>query len=69
LSLNSNVLGPLHETSEVSLWLDVTSQSEVAWVLLEETGLASRTRCSGRADNNLLSFNSFLHLLQHNESY
>ena len=36
LSLHSHVLGPLHEPGEVSLWLDVTSQAEVARVLLEE---------------------------------
>jgi len=36
LSLNSDVLGPLDETGEVSLGLDVTSNSEVAGVLLEQ---------------------------------
>ena len=36
LSLNSNVLGPLDETSKISLGLDVSTNSEVTGVLLEE---------------------------------
>jgi len=36
LSLNSNVLGPLDETSEVSDGLDVSSNSKVTWVLFEQ---------------------------------
>lgn len=36
LSLDSDVLGPLHEPGEVSLWLDVTSQSEVPGVLRKQ---------------------------------
>ena len=57
LSLHAHVLGPLHESGEVSLWLDVTSQTEVARVLLEERVLAT-ARARGLASvcyNNLLS--------------
>lgn len=35
LPLNTNVLGPLDEACEVSLRLDVSSDSKVAWVLFE----------------------------------
>ena len=37
LSLDTDVLWPLDETSKVALWLDVSSKTEVAWVLLEKT--------------------------------
>lgn len=40
LSLNPNVFGPSDESGEVSLGLDVASDSEVAGVLLEEGALA-----------------------------
>ena len=59
LPLNADVLGPLHESGEVSLWLDVTSQSEVAWVLLEERSLFL-TRGLVVTDDDLLD--SFLDL-------
>lgn len=36
LSLNADVLWPFDETAEVSLGLDVTTDSEVAGVLSEE---------------------------------
>ena len=36
LSLNSDVLGPLDEASEISFWLDVSSDSEIAWILCEK---------------------------------
>jgi len=39
LSLNSNVFGPLHKPSKVSLWLDVSSDPEVSWILGEERAL------------------------------
>jgi len=35
LSLNTNVLGPLHKASEISLGLDVTSNSKVTRILHE----------------------------------
>jgi len=36
LSLDSNVLWPLDESSEVLLWLDGSTNSEASWVLGEE---------------------------------
>lgn len=39
LSLDSDVFGPFHETGQVSRWLDVSSKSEVAWLLFEERAL------------------------------
>jgi hypothetical protein len=42
LSLDSDVLWPFDETGEVSLWLNVTSESEISRSLLEE-GALSRT--------------------------
>jgi len=36
LALNSDVLGPSNEAGEVSLRLDVSSDSKVAWVLFEQ---------------------------------
>jgi len=36
LTLNADVLGPLDEACEVSLRLDVSSDSKVAWVLFEQ---------------------------------
>lgn len=63
LSLNADVLGPLHEPGQVSLWLDVTAQSEVAWVLLEQRALVrARTRGFAAIDDHLLSSLSFLDL-------
>ena len=63
LSLNANVLGPLHEASQVLLGLDVTSDSEVAGGLLEQGVLGARAGSGGTgADDHLLAFNSFLHL-------
>jgi len=63
LPLNSDVSWPFDETGEVSLWLDVSSNSEVSGSLLEKrclTGTASR--CVALRLDNLLSFNSFLYL-------
>lgn len=62
LALNTDVLGPLHETGEVSLGLDVSTESEVFGVLLEEGGLGGCTTGGSTRHNNLLSFDSFLHL-------
>ena len=39
LSLNTNVLGPFHKTSEVSLRLDVTPNSIVTRILLKQRTL------------------------------
>ena len=63
LSLDADVLWPLDESSEVALWLDVASETEVSWVLLEErprTG--SRATSSSLGFNDLLSSFNFLHL-------
>ena len=61
LSLDTDVLGPFDETGQVSLGLNVTSNSEVSGALLEKRCL--RSGCTGGISNNdLLSFDSFLHL-------
>ena len=63
LPLDSDISWPFDETGEVSLWLDVSSNSEVSGSLLEKgclAGTASR-RVALRLDD-LLSFNSFLYL-------
>jgi len=39
LTLDANVFGPSDKASEVSLWLDVTSNSKVARSLLEQGAL------------------------------
>jgi hypothetical protein len=39
LSLNSDILGPLDETCEVCLGLDVSTDSKVTWVLFEQSVL------------------------------
>ena len=63
LALDADVLWPLHESGEVSLWLDVTSQSEVTRVLLEERVLSgARASSLATVDDHFLSFNSFLDL-------
>ena len=63
LSLDTNVLWPLDETSKVALWLDVSSETEVAWVLLEETSRTGRGATSSSLGfNDLLSSLNFLHL-------
>jgi hypothetical protein len=41
LTLNANVLRPSDEASEISLWLDVSSDSEVTGILLEQRTLRS----------------------------
>ena len=62
LSLDTHVLWPLDEASKVALWLDVTSETEVSWALLEERARArGRTSSGSLGFNDLLSLN-FLHL-------
>ena len=68
LSLDSDVLWPLDETSKVSLGLDVSSETEVSWVLLEETSRTGGGTRSSLGLNDLLTSLNFLHLLKHNES-
>jgi len=41
LSLNSNIFWPLDKASEISLGLDVSSNSEISWVLGEQRALDS----------------------------
>jgi hypothetical protein len=59
LSLDSDVLGPLHEAGQVALGLDVATEAEVAGVLLEKRSGSSDGAALGL--NDLLSL-SFLHL-------
>lgn len=62
LSLNTDVTRPLDKAGEVTLWLDVSSKSEVASVLLEERPRSSASATSTSFGlNDLLSL-SFLHL-------
>lgn len=39
LTLDANVLWPLDEASEISLWLDVSTDSKVTRILLEQRAL------------------------------
>ena len=61
LSCNSNVLGPLHETRQVALRLDVPSETEVASRLLEEGASSAGATSRALGLDDLLSL-SFLHL-------
>ena len=47
LSLDSHILWPLDESGKILLWLDVTTDSEVSWGLLEKGG----SRVSGFASS------------------
>ena len=47
LSLDSHVLWPLDESGKILLWLDITTDSEVSWGLLEKGG----SRVSGFASS------------------
>jgi len=64
LSLDSDVLGPSDESGEISLGLDVTTNSEVSGALLEEGVLLSTGASSGFDDDLLCLF-----LLDHNEMF
>ena len=55
LSLDSHILWPLHISGQVSLWLDVTTDSHVSWGLLEKGG-GSSGLLSGSGGDDLLSF-------------
>lgn len=54
LTLNANVLGPLDEAGQVSLGLDVTTDSKVTSILLEQGALALLSSTGG-ASHNLLA--------------
>lgn len=49
MSLDTDVLGPLYETGEVSLGLDVSTDSKVTSILLEEGALAGSGSLSASA--------------------
>ena len=36
LALETDIFGPLDETAQVALWLDVLADAKVAWSLLKE---------------------------------
>lgn len=63
LALDADVTGPLDETGEVALGLDVTTDTEVAGVLGEEGGLVVGL-AGGGTNNDLLSFSNFLNLIR-----
>lgn len=60
LALNSNILGPLNEASEVSLGLDVSPDSKVAWVLFEQRILFAGASCGILITNEHCSFSCSL---------
>ena len=63
LTLNANVLGPLHEASQVALRLDAPTDSEVARVLGEQRTLHFATTLSSRGcSHHLLAFCCLLYL-------
>ena len=68
--MDSDVLGPFDETGEVSLWLNVTSESEVLGSLLEERSLTNVITASWGTSlglNDLLSLSCFLNLQQYRD--
>lgn len=69
LTLDADVLGPLDEASEISLWLDVSTDSKVTSVLLEQWALNLLLTCLGASArrHDLLALSNFLHL-KSNES-
>ena len=60
LSLDADILWPLDEAGEVASWLNITTDSEVSWGLLEKGALFVST---GRSTTNdgFLSLSSFLY--------
>jgi len=54
LSLDSDILWPLDESGEVFLWLDITTDSEVSWALLEEGRSTGSSSTAGGDDLTLL---------------
>ena len=68
LTLDADVFGPLDEASEISLWLDVSSDSKVTSILLEQGALNLLGSCLGASAgcDNLLALSDFLHL--HNQT-
>ena len=64
LPLDPDVFGPSHESREISLGLDVASDSVVARVFLEKGAytFAALSLGCGRSHNHLLAFGCFLDL-------
>ena len=64
LTLDADIFGPSDKASEVSLWLDVTSNSKVARSLLEQRtlNLSCSSLSTGGGSNDLLTLSNFLHL-------
>lgn len=64
LSLNSYVFWPFYKTSEISLGLDVSSNSKVSRILCEQRTLNSfsSSLSSSRCSNNFLALWNFLWL-------
>jgi len=70
LSLDSDVFWPFDETGEVSLWLNITSESEVLGSLLEEragTNVSAGSWGTWLSLNDLLSLSCFLNLHQNRD--
>ena len=64
LSLNTDVFGPLDKTSEIPLWLDVSTDSKVTSIFLEQGALniLCTSFASSRGSDNFLAFSNFLDL-------
>ena len=62
MSLNTDVLGPLDKSGKITLGLDVTTDSEVSWALLEERASLGLVGLSTGSDDDFLSFSDFLGL-------
>ena len=61
LTLDADVFWPLDEASEISHGLDVSTDSKVTSILLEQRALNLLSSAS-TASNNLLALSDFLHL-------
>ena len=64
LSLDSDIFGPLDEASQVSLGLDITTNSEVLGVLLEQGVLVQVLALLSCGLNNSLHFTNLLRLFK-----
>ena len=64
LTLNTNVLGPSDKSSEISFWLDVSSDSKVFGILLKQWALilCCPSLCSTTGCHYFLALGNFLHL-------
>lgn len=64
LPLNSDVLGPLHEAGQITHGLDVSSNSEVARVLFEQSTLLFLGTLGAGRSHHLLSLLNSLRLTE-----